>query len=661
MLRRLKQAVTSALFVAALVCLFCAGANAYTYSANLPSDISSLKVTVGGISMPLERYPDGSYFSSSKQYMTTEEQKDYGLSVGSDLWLRGSQCVGFARYVYTALFYGYPADSTIDNNLAYQVGSGTGNTIYYTNVIYSTLGTTTLSGGYSASTLKTLITACQPGAVIRVTGHSMVIMAIFNDGFVVYDANFSSNDEVDVRSYTWQEFVNSLGSRAIEALQMPNYYPGYTYSYDNSLPAGGSDIYEVDTSTAGAYEVYNCTTLNVRSAPTSSASRVGGIASGTVLTVKGTHDDWALIDYEGSERWVSMTYLRAAATELTVTFDAAGGTATASYGTYQIGSMFGWLPTGEKADCTLLGWYSGSTKYSTTSTVPALASLTLQAHWGVKGFTDVLDTSWYAPYVKAGVEDGLIMQDVRFNPNSNATRAQFVTVLAREYQRETGTSYDTGSLGSSIFSDLKAGEYYDAAIAWAYEAGIATGVGEGRFSPSASVQRQQIATFLFRYAQYVGLSDGYYHGESLIGNYIDGGQVSSYAQTAMNWAISIGLIQGNDQGYLNPQKATRRSEMVTIMTRFIDYMELGSGVQWESAEDAGISVVADMSDGEEAVTDPENNADAAGAEDDDSVPDDEQTPEASAAEPVEPEDETPSAEELPEVPEGSTAESAPVE
>lgn len=653
MLRRLKQAVTSALFVAALVCLFCAGANAYTYSANLPSDISSLKVTVGGISMPLERYPDGSYFSSSKQYMTTEEQKDYGLNVGSDLWLRGSQCVGFARYVYTALFYGYPADSTIDNNLAYQVGSGTGNTIYYTNVIYSTLGTTTLSGGYSASTLKTLISACQPGAVIRVTGHSMVIMAIFNDGFVVYDANFSSNDEVDVRSYTWQGFVDSLGSRAIEALQMPNYYPGYTYSYDNSLPNGGSDVYEVDTSTAGAYEVYDCTTLNVRSAPSSSATRVGGIDSGTILTVKGTHDGWALIDYQGSECWVSMTYLRAAATELTVTFDAAGGTATASYGTYQIGSKFGWLPTGQKADCTLIGWYNGNTKYTTSSTVPALATLTLQAHWGVKGFTDVLDTSWYAPYVKAGVEDGLIMQDVRFNPNSNATRAQFVTVLAREYQRETGTSYDTGDRGSSIFSDLKAGEYYDAAIAWAYQAGIAAGVGNGRFSPSASVQRQQVATFLFRYAQYIGLSDGYYYGDSLINNYIDGNRVSGYAQTAMNWAISIGLIQGNDQGYLNPQNPTRRSEMVTIMTRFIDYVELGSGVQWESAEDSGISVATDGPDREEVAADSENDAEGVEAATDNSQSND-ATPEASVAEP---EEEAAPSEDVPEETHGAVAES----
>ena len=655
MLRRLKQAVTSALFVAALVCLFCAGANAYTYSANLPSDISSLKVTVGGISMPLERYPDGSYFSSSKQYMTTEEQKDYGLNVGSDLWLRGSQCVGFARYVYTALFYGYPADATIDNNLAYQVGSGTGNTIYYTNVIYSTLGTTTLSGGYSASTLKTLISACQPGAVIRVTGHSMVIMAIFNDGFVVYDANFSSDDEVDVRAYTWQEFVNSLGSRAIEALQMPNYYPGYTYSYDNSLPNGGSDVYEVDTSTAGAYEVYDCTTLNVRSAPSSSATRVGGIDSGTILTVKGTHDGWALIDYQGSERWVSMTYLRAASKELTVTFDAAGGTATASYGTYQIGSKFGWLPTGQKADCTLIGWYNGNTKYTTSSSVPALATLTLQAHWGVKGFTDVLDTSWYAPYVKAGVEDGLIMQDVRFNPNSNATRAQFVTVLAREYQRETGTSYDTGKLGSSIFSDLKTGEYYDSAIAWAYQAGIATGVGNGKFSPSASVQRQQVATFLFRYAQYIGLSDGYYRGESLINNYIDGNRVSGYAQTAMNWAISIGLIQGNDQGYLNPQNPTRRSEMVTIMTRFIDYVELGSGVQWESAEDPSISVATDGPDWEETAADSDNDAEGVEADaTDNSQSNDAQTPEASVAEP---EEEAAPSEDVPEETHGAVAES----
>lgn len=655
MLRRLKQAVTSALFVAALVCLFCAGANAYTYSANLPSDISSLKVTVGGISMPLERYPDGSYFSSSKQYMTTEEQKDYGLNVGSDLWLRGSQCVGFARYVYTALFYGYPADATIDNNLAYQVGSGTGNTIYYTNVIYSTLGTTTLSGGYSASTLKTLISACQPGAVIRVTGHSMVIMAIFNDGFVVYDANFSSDDEVDVRAYTWQGFVNSLGGRAIEALQMPNYYPGYTYSYDNSLPNGGSNVYEIDTSTAGAYEVYDCTTLNVRSAPSSSATRVGGIDSGTILTVKGTHDGWALIDYQGSERWVSMTYLRAASTELTVTFDAAGGTATASYGTYQIGSKFGWLPTGQKADCTLIGWYNGNTKYTTSSTVPALATLTLQAHWGVKGFTDVLDTSWYAPYVKAGVEDGLIMQDVRFNPNSNATRAQFVTVLAREYQRETGTSYDTGKLGSSIFSDLKSGEYYDAAIAWAYQAGIATGVGNGKFSPSASVQRQQVATFLFRYAQYIGLSDGYYRGESLINNYIDGNRVSGYAQAAMNWAISIGLIQGNDQGYLNPQNPTRRSEMVTIMTRFIDYVELGSGVQWESAEDPGISVATDGPDREEATADSENDAEGVEADATDNLQsNDVQMPEASVAEP---EEEAAPSEDVPEETHGAVAES----
>ena len=151
------------------------------------------------------------------------------------------------------------------------------------------------------------------------------------------------------------------------------------------------------------------------------------------------------------------------------------------------------------------------------------------------------------------------------------------------------------------------------------------------------------------------MSDGYYRGESLINNYIDGNRVSGYAQAAMNWAISIGLIQGNDQGYLNPQNPTRRSEMVTIMTRFIDYVELGSGVQWESAEDPGISVATDGPDREEATADSENDAEGVEADaTDNSQSNDVQMPEASVAEP---EEEAAPSEDVPEETHGAVAES----
>ncbi len=582
---RLKRAVTRLACAAAMVGLFCIGANAYTYSASLPSNVSSLKVTVGGVSMPFTRYPDGSNFPTSKSYMTVEEQKDYGLNIGSDLWLRGSQCVAFARYTYAALFYKYPQDATMDNYLAYQSGP---TSIYYKNVIKDTFGSSTLAAGYTAANLKTLISNCQPGAVMRVSGHSMVIMGIFSDGFVVYDANFSNDDEVDVRSYTWQGFVNSLGGRAIEAVQTPAYYPGYTYTYDNKIQEGGGDMYKIDTSSSGTYTVYNCTKLNVRTAPTSAATSVGTIDAGTTVTVQGTHDGWALITYNGADRWVSADYLQSMASQLTVTFDANGGSISTTSVTYQIGTKFGSLPTGTKTDCTLLGWYNGETLYTADSTVPSLNGLTLTARWGVMGFTDVLDDSWYASYVADGVKDGLIMQDKLFNPEQNATRAQFVTVLAREYQRETGGSYDVGVLGSSIFTDLVVNEYYDKPVAWAYYNNITKGIGNNHFGPEDNVKREQIATFLYRYAQSIGAQKGNYTGANLIYNFGDGGQVSDYAVEAMNWAISNGLIQGDGLHNLNPQNPTRRCEMVTMMTRFISYL---TSVQTAADEDEESSVV----------------------------------------------------------------------
>ena len=561
---RLRHAITCALCVAALVSLYCIGAYAYTYSSNLPSNVSNLKVTIGGVTLPLSEYPDGSYFSPEKSTMTVAEQSKYGINVGGDLNLRGWECVGFARYVYAALFYKYPQDATIDNQLAY---SSDYTSIYYRNVIKDTLGTNTLAGGYSASTLKTLISACQPGAVMRVGGHSMMIMAIYNDGLVVYDANFASDNEVDVRSYTWERFVESLGSRGISALQMPAYYPGYSYS-----TGGANESYPLDTAKAGNYLVYNCTKLNVRSAPTTGSSLVGTIASGATVTVKGAYNGWAQITFNGVDRWVYMEYLKATATELKVTFDPAGGSVSETTHTYKVGSTFASMPTPTRADCVFLGWYNGNTRYAVDSKVPVAENMTLTARWAVMGFEDVSPNSWYAQYVITACNYGLIMKDTKFMPNSNATRAQFVTVLAREYQRESGKSYDIGMLGSSIFTDLTPNEYYDKPIAWAYVNQITTGTSKTEFSPHTYVLREQIATFLYRYSKAIGVVTSDYNGASLIEKFKDSNMVSGYAKEAMNWAISIGLFAGDDQGLLNPQNPALRCEMVTIMSRYINYL-----------------------------------------------------------------------------------------
>ena len=281
---RIRRALLLILCAAAFAAMLAVGASAYeTYTyPNMPDDWENVQVTVGDVVMPFARYPSGSVYSADKRYMTVEEQKEYGFSVGGNLDLRGWECVGFARYAYAALFYRpnqWPQNSSIDTSLAYSYAGS----YAYVDMIEAVLGTRTLDGGYSADTLKKLFTSCRPGAVMRCGGHSMVLMAIYNDGFLIYDANFSSNNEVNVRAYTWQSFVDRMGSRGIQALQMPSYYPGYSYS------SGDNTYYQVDESVMGTYVVYNCSSLNVRVSPSTSAPRVGGLDRDEEVQVIGVY------------------------------------------------------------------------------------------------------------------------------------------------------------------------------------------------------------------------------------------------------------------------------------------------------------------------------------------------------------------------------------
>ena len=84
-----------------------------------------------------------------------------------------------------------------------------------------------------------------------------------------------------------------------------------------------------------------------------------------------------------------------------------------------------------------------------------------------------------------GISDGT-------EPNAAINRTQMVTMLWR-------TMGQPAAGGAATFTDVPADSYYAQAVAWAVESGITAGVGGGRFDPSATCTRAQIAVFLYRY------------------------------------------------------------------------------------------------------------------------------------------------------------------
>ena len=119
------------------------------------------------------------------------------------------------------------------------------------------------------------------------------------------------------------------------------------------------------------------------------------------------------------------------------------------------------------------------------------------------------------------------------------------------------------------FQDVAAGQWYTDAVAWAASEGIVNGVGDGSaFAPNDTITREQMAVMLYRYAQYKGYDVS--QGGMAAQEYSDYGQVASWAQQAMQWAVSAGLITGTSDTTLSPQGSASRAEIATILMRFCE-------------------------------------------------------------------------------------------
>ena len=175
-------------------------------------------------------------------------------------------------------------------------------------------------------------------------------------------------------------------------------------------------------------------------------------------------------------------------------------------------------------------------------------------------YTDVTPDAWYYDTVADVYEKGLMTgkNPTTFAPAETLARAQFATILYR-MEDEPSVSF------SQKFPDVVQGDWYTDAVLWASEAGVVTGYSNtGKFGPADMINREQMATMMFRYANAKGYDTSQ---RADFSSYPDASSVSDYARDAMSWCVANGIISG-DNGRLNPQGETARAVCATIISRF---------------------------------------------------------------------------------------------
>ncbi len=168
-------------------------------------------------------------------------------------------------------------------------------------------------------------------------------------------------------------------------------------------------------------------------------------------------------------------------------------------------------------------------------------------HWG-KG---------YISYVlKAELFNGMGMG---FQPDVSMTRAMFVTVLGRIYEKKNGSLPEVNS--TVKFSDVDYEAWYGKYVEWASYQSIVNGYTDGTFKPDGSVTRQEMAVMLHRFSKDV-------HDNELL-TFADSTEIDSWARNAVSYCASMGYLTGNEENKFVPKNNATRAEVSALMARYM--------------------------------------------------------------------------------------------
>ena len=228
--------------------------------------------------------------------------------------------------------------------------------------------------------------------------------------------------------------------------------------------------------------------------------------------------------------------------------------------------------------------FSGSNSIDNLYVLPLADSKTVEVNYTINGsdkgtltfkvvqqtasskFTDVSGSfKWAANSVDFMYGNGLVNGISTKNPNvfgpgQNMTRAMLVTIL----YRAAGEPSVAGI--TNKFTDNKQNQYYYEPVLWASSKGIVNGATATTFDQDGKITREQIAAILYRYAGSPAASS------SALNGFADQSAVSSYAVTAMQWAVGNGIITGvstNGRTTLSAKNNATRAQVSVMLHRFL--------------------------------------------------------------------------------------------
>lgn len=179
----------------------------------------------------------------------------------------------------------------------------------------------------------------------------------------------------------------------------------------------------------------------------------------------------------------------------------------------------------------------------TVSAKPSFAFDDTANHWAEKTILNMQDFKIINGY-----------EDDTFRPDTNMTRAEFVTVINR--------MLDLQEESSKYIPDINRSDWYYSEIRKAVKVGIIQGDLDGTIHPEDKITREEAIVILSRAFKLKKTSTN-------LNGYSDLNEISNWAKTEVCSAIKAGYVTGYEDNTIKPLNNITRAEALTLINRII--------------------------------------------------------------------------------------------
>ena len=184
---------------------------------------------------------------------------------------------------------------------------------------------------------------------------------------------------------------------------------------------------------------------------------------------------------------------------------------------------------------------------------------------------------WYEKDVKE-LYSLEVLDDKDFMPNQYMTRAEFAKAVVKAAKmpiegEDTNTRTVRGRNNQkeqkvSPFADVPVDHPYYPYIYTLYTNGTMTGIGDKNFNPYGIINRVEALTIFIRMLGFEGIAPN----PTAVTLFRDNDIIPAWGRNSVAVASHIGLVKGDDYGYLNPNQPMTKAEAAAFLNRFIGYM-----------------------------------------------------------------------------------------